>query len=195
MPRFTAVSFCTAGPYEAELHRLAASCRKFDVSLACEVIPSKGSWAKNCAYKAQFIREQLATFREPVVWLDADSELVAYPHAFDVLETDFAAFRLEHPGGRKELMSGTLFFRPTHATHKLVDHWTAECERNPERWDQKSLELVLPDHQYCTIHWLPESYCWIENPVHRRTAIANPVIVQHQASRRLKRLMKTPART
>jgi len=66
--------------------------------------------------------------------------------------------------------------------------WQLEQANLPEVWDQKVLQLVLDNKDNgFSYERLPHEYCHLfDDRIH---LIDNPVIVQNQASRRLKKLV------
>lgn len=185
IPGFTIVSAATDGLYRAEIQRLIDSARQHGLTVLDHDMENHGSWVANCKQKAYFIRRALNAGSGPVVWLDADAEIVAYPALFDTLEGDIAY----HRSDVGELLSGTLWFNRTETAMRIIEEWCAELNEehgsNPrEAWDQRCLDRALVRVPH-TRTILPESYCHIfDKPV-----TDPPVIVHHQASRRFKRSM------
>jgi len=68
----------------------------------------------------------------------------------------------------------------------VLDEWIAEVTKHPQRWDQKNLQDVI-DRNVEKIRFvmLPAEYCLIDDK-RLMTTDKEPVILQHQASRRLK---------
>lgn len=176
------VSFYTSGtPYQDEIETLRSSCQKFGIEGHYESVPSKGSWVQNCAQKGPFVAECLRKFRRPILWLDADAEVVRYPGLFETLECDFAAYMPRH------LLSGTLFFDYNDIALELTAAWSKRCCQQPNVWDQKLLESALWGMEgridYCN---LPQGYCKISDKRWTRHSDRREYIVHHQASRRFK---------
>lgn len=168
------VSFATP-KYESYMGRLRRSLAALGCDSYTEVREDRGSWERNCNQKPEFIFEQLAARRKPIIWLDADAELMAVPELFRDAQFDFAVCN------RKDLGfgSGTLYFSPR-ALH-LVALWRELALRKPKLWDQRLLESAWHSLVECklepTTQWLPISYL---------TKIDNPegaVVLHHQASR------------
>ncbi len=86
---FTLISFFTvATPYEAEVERLRSSCRRFGIEAQILGIPSDGAWVHNCSRKARFICDRLDRLGTPVLWVDADAEIVRRPEIFESADFD-----------------------------------------------------------------------------------------------------------
>jgi hypothetical protein len=175
------VAYATRGTgYEAEAERMAASAHRMGLDAHVELIDSLGGWQRNTQYKARFLRDVIR--HRPcrsIVYTDADSVFVRYPALFDE-PVDGIGYHLRNG---HELLSGTLHLACNEATAALMDLWVEECERQPDAWDQRTLQAALA-------RWngpqrvLPEAYCCIfDSP----TRPAEPVVLHMQASRRLKR--------
>ena len=181
------VSFYTCNtPYEVEVRRLLESCERFQLETYVECRDSIGNWHLNCCQKGPFVLECLHRFQRPVLWLDADAEVVAYPKLFEEAEFDFGVYIGE------QLNSGTAFFAYTPKALTLVDLWAALCQRRA-----RSLDQVLLDQAYRRLkrelktRLLPQSYCKVFDAPWR-DAEQKPVIVHHQASRRHRAVVDRP---
>jgi hypothetical protein len=180
------ISFATRGPYEQHLPRLAVSLEKFGLPAAIEVIePRPGGWAGNCSYKSAFIRDRLVKYNRPVLWLDADAEVVAPPVLLmGPTQFDFACYLHRE----NQVLSGTLFLKPTGAVLALMERWVHECEQQPTQWDQKMLTKAYLESSFRPITcWLPPAYCHVYD--RRLPPEQSSVILHHQASRALKRIV------
>lgn len=179
MPRF--VSYYTKGNgYDAEAEHLVRSLRRWNLDHEVREVEDRGGWQSNTQYKARFLAEAMdrATGR-PVVWLDCDAVVAEYPALFKDLDADVAV-RMRG----KELLSGVVYLAPTPAARELVERWDAENRCRPDVWDQANLKSAL-------VGWkgrlaeLPASYCRIFDERGEKEE-GRPVILQYQASRRLK---------
>lgn len=187
------ISFYTEHtPYKQEAERLIESLRVLGLRHFIIAEPSKGSWIKNCAHKAIFIQRTLKELKEPVLWLDADATVEKYPVLFDTIEADFAAFRKRMVSGGRELLSGTLYFRPCDNVELLLASWILQCAKAPGLWDQRALALAwkeMPDKIKPKTLWLPQGYCKIFDRMWREEPKIE-YILHHQASRRLRRKVR-----
>ena len=185
---FTVVSFYTEQtPYEREVANLIASLDKLGIRYRVRGVKSQGSWEKNCQYKAEYIMDALTSMDTDIVWVDADAVVVKYPLLFDDLACDIAYHYLEN---RRELLSGTLFFRNNDNARSLVDKWI-KVNRTNSRWDQKNLQEVVEADAEIRKLILPAEYCKIYD--NKLQAVTDPVITHYQASRRFKKLIQQPA--
>jgi len=171
--------------YTEAATRLLASARRFGLSIKVETIPSGRAWELNCAYKANFIRSAWRQSSQPVVWLDADATVEAFPDLFERIDADYAV----HRWGGWKTASGTIYFGKSLEAGELLDHWVERCEADPATWDQIHLESAWADvsrRRPLKTVWLPRSYCHIFD----KKSTSAPVITHWQASRSLKKQKK-----
>lgn len=145
-----------------------------------EPIEDRGAWELNCNQKPPFIRRMLIEWDRPVLWIDADGEIMQRPSIFETVEADFAVCKRK---GKLGFGSGTLYFTPRALL--LVSLWCEYAARHPMEWDQRLLQRAWEALQAMqmepTTEWLPPSYLQkIDNP-------KGAVILHHQASRRTRR--------
>ena len=145
------ISFYTIDtPYQKEVERLRASCERFGIEHHIAGLPSRGRWEHNCAMKGLFIRDRLEEFRRPVLWIDADGEIVAPLEYFDDTPFDLACYvqwsedRQPPRMDSREMpfMSGTLYFNFTTGGRRAAEVWANYCQANPDVWDQVPLALT-----------------------------------------------------
>ena len=180
---FRIVSFHTDDElYTAAAAKLKASADALSIPVHIETVSSRGSWEGNCAFKAEFVRDQWNRSDVPIVWVDADATLNTFPSLFAAVDTDFAIYKRD----RWSFNSATLYFGRSPAAAALLDRWVDHCRRNPNQRDQVSL-----DHAWAEITrvpplrtvWLPESYCGVFD----RAGADKAIIIQWQASRQTKK--------
>jgi len=170
------VSFYTPS-YKAEADRLIASLDRHDMDYYIKPMDDTGSWETNCNLKPDFIEYALRFLNRPVLWIDADGELMEIPSLLDGIDADFAVHQ-NHRG----FHSGTLYFAPTDGARRLLDKWRIMAKARPRIWDQ-----VLLKQAWDSLTEKPRTL-WL--PVPYLTKIDNPrgaVVLHHQAARRLKR--------
>ena len=168
--------------YTAAAARLKASADRLSIPVHIETVPSRGSWEENCAFKAEFVRDQWRNVDVPIVWLDADATLNAYPSLFASLDTDFAINK-----NRGWIFAGgTLYFGRSPAAQVLLDRWVYHCRANPHRSDDLSLDYawaeITRESPLRTV-WLPQSYRWRST----RPGADQAIVVQWKASRHVRK--------
>lgn len=182
--------------YRNRANALIRSLRKQGLEFEIEAIEEKGSWQKDSQYKAKFIWDKLTRHFDkvlntgrPIVWIDADAEVLSYPYAFEHTECDIAVCEFKHPDrDLTELLSGTIYFRNNIKTHKLVDRWIEICNENPQMWDQRALRKALNAFadDGLRITFLPVSYTYIFDTHRKLFPDVEPIIVHYQESRQAK---------
>ena len=176
------VSYYTPGSgYEECAHSLENSLRPWGLERDIRPVPDQGGWQKNTQYKAQFLLDMLAAHPgRPLLYLDADATMEEYPRLLlDREDCDLAA----HIRQGKELLSGTLYLSGSPDCRRIMQAWVDENKSHPNQWDQLNLQQVV--HTIgLRFKELPAEYCCIFDSMQD---VDKPVILQWQASRRLKR--------
>lgn len=196
--KYIIVSYYTKDtPYKAQAMRLAVSLERFNLPWHIEEVPNLGSWQRNTHYKATFIKTMLLKFftRPAVVFVDADAEIKRYPELFDKLDCDlgvcyrdYALFPCHSRKQGKELLSGTMFIANNKRMWDFIEAWITINDET-KRWEQLNLEEALNSwRKNLRIKEMPPEYCKIFDLMR---GVEDPVIVQHQASRKYKRLVNT----
>ncbi len=178
-------AYCTRGAYEEEARKLKASLDKLKLFYIIKPIDSLGSWQQNCLYKPTFIKETMAKFDLPVLYVDADAVFYKFPELIYNLEHADAAI---HYFNNIQLASGTLFFNNTPGAKDLIDAWIERNKRHSHELEQQNLQDVIENGDWriqhkVTIFNLPAEYCKIFDLTQ---GVVEPVIEHFQASRRLR---------
>jgi hypothetical protein len=188
------ISFYTAcTPYEEEAARLAASLLRHSVRHHVEALPNLGDWQLNTMQKPAFIQKMLRDFPDHrLLWLDADAEITGPLDWFGSVGEKIALYIepdtfLQSPN---RVLSGTIYLQPCDEITALADAWRELADRFPDRWDQASLAHALAMYPGLAVRHLPAEFCWIEDKHRPRYPGAKPVIIHHQASRRLKKAVQ-----
>lgn len=188
----TVISFYTPDTaYEALASTLRASCERFGAAHRIEPRSARGSWERNCAIKAEFVRDMRHRITGPLLWVDADAALDASLIDLARLDADLAMHLLDD----WRALSGTIYFGDSDAARELIDCWCARCEAEPDIWDQIHLDLAWEDVARSSdlrTAWLDERFVKIFDRA------ADPdrqaVIVHSQASREHKHEVSGGAR-
>jgi hypothetical protein len=186
------ISFYTPD-YEADVVRMMKSLDEHDLNYQVEVMEDLGGWHANCAHKPKFIWDMMdAHPGRDLVWIDADAVVRSRPAIFESkLGCDIGAVRFDHPRMKKrhEILSGTVFVRPTVGARRLVDRWIELCEEHPNRWDQRCLRDALGELVPDKVRWLqlPVSYAYINGMFEVMFPKTEPVIEHFQHSREMRK--------
>ena len=165
--------------YKEEADRLKNSLDELQLPYCIEDIPNLGSWDKNTHYKPIFILKHLVS-TDAVVWTDADSVVRENPILFDSLNCDVAFHRFKG----QELLSGTVYFKNTPETIKLLLKWIEINQQCPMVFDQKNLDIALNFIENINIGELPAEYCFIFD-LSKDYYIGKTQIIEHfQSSRK-----------
>jgi len=123
--------------YPAHAHRLKQECKALKIRHRIEALQDTGSYLKNCCYKPRYILECLREEKAPVLWVDVDASILAYPEYFDTgLDYDMQAKRMKEPRKRTWHV-GTIWFNYNPTVMQFLTKWaenTGACS------DESSLE-------------------------------------------------------
>lgn len=168
------ISFYTSnGRYPDLAARLRASCDRVGLRNKILSAPEQPTWYKTINMKAGFILQMLLDAREPVLWLDCDCEVRAYPSFFGKELPplfDFAALNWlpddpNYDGDEILNSGGVTYWNYTAPAIELLVRWQQACQQNPDAIDDQTLDAVWKRHQmkfHVKPLWLPRTYNWME---------------------------------
>ena len=173
-------------PYEEQAKRLIESLEFYQQDYTGYVTNSSGTWEKNCAQKSRVIERALEETEHDIFYVDADSEFVREPDWSEFEGLNIPAFiRFLHRDAdsvvRSELISNSMFFPNNSLSRRIVQSWIKTQDKNPETWDQVTLQAVIDQNN---VNYKTLSYEWGAIDYFN---IRNPIINQYQASRKLKK--------
>lgn len=177
--------------YETQVEKLIDSCKTFNLPYSIDGIPNLGSWERNCCYKPKYILQKLSELKSPVLWIDADAEIVEKPTLFENFSPDIALRIVEnvpdnHPS---KMISGTVYVNHTPSAFDILRAWDFECERllqtETNVWDQIALRNVLLKSQ-ANIYGLSQAYYMVYD---KRKEEEEAFIIHYQASRTEKKVI------
>jgi len=163
--------------------RLQKSCDAWGIPYDIECVPDQGSWEENCCYKAEFILKKLLEHKKPVLWVDADAEIVQQlPETFDGTFGTIINHDLDETHASK-VISGVVYAEYCEEAVLIIKKWIAICKVfDSKEWDQIALREALKDEKPLA---LPLSYYAVYDRVEEGDS---PVIIHYQASRLLKKV-------
>lgn len=168
------------------MERLWGSVLKYELPYSFDRIESKyHTWIETVAYKPQFILEKLNELKSPVVWIDADAEIIRRPDLFYELENYDLAYYTRNRDGYIELLSGTMYLSYNQNVLNLVEQWAELSKQWAQSnvWEQKILQELVPKTKLKVFDF-PVSYCQIFD---QSDMLKEPgVVVHYQASRKFK---------
>lgn len=153
------ITFCTPD-YKEEANALQQSARRHGYTVEVIEKPEQGSWEKNCAMKAEVVRDALKRHKH-VLFLDADARIMGNidylltPNKgikLDILQADefrpnmfcqrYRYHAVRHGGMWN---SGILAVTRNKHTTKLMDKWVEQCHKSVGEWDQLALQWAAKD--------------------------------------------------
>lgn len=185
------INFFTADYAEAA-SKLKASLDRHHLEHLILPAEDRGSWVANCAQKPVFIAEQRRRFPgRPVVWLDADCEVLREPTLFlgmaaAVSDIDLAVCRWQPPASTRmpEVLSGTVYVGDTEPARAILKAWERLSSDHPDAWDQRTLQAAIEEVPAANVLWLPVEYTFVFDTHRSQYPDADPVIQHYQHSRR-----------
>lgn len=201
--KFIICSFYTSGEYYESifLDKLFPSLKKFDLPYHIEEIESLHSYQLNTGMKPLYVEKMLISYpTTDIIWIDADAEIVKYPILFEKihLEYDMALYYVDMDkwhntdkyNGMKQLSTGIAMFRCRRNVRDIVSDWRARVVIDPQKtWDQKHLEIAVEKYAKKCIFNLPIEYSYMATMPDGSSPYikVDPVIIQHQAGRKVNR--------
>jgi len=185
-------------PYDEVAHDyIIPSCKKFNLDCDIVGVDDLGNWQLNTGFKAKFVKEMLLKHKEPVVFIDADGEVVKHPELLlnipehiDIAYHNFDWFlhwRNKPDQDNFHLLSGTMYFAYNEKVLALIDEWITKVDENIHVWEQKVLEEIINSKTNLHIYKLPAEYCAVVMHDYSIPKYVNdPVIVHWQVSRKYK---------
>lgn len=206
--RPTVVSFFTPNaPYPDFAARLKKSCERLGLDHLISGIPAEATWVETVAQKPAHLLRWARLVEGPILWVDADGELLREPELLCGCEKDFAIYadskpRKWKPIGRSQLelpkewpdpprwfLTGTIWVNDTVHGLAFLDEWAQAAAREPKAYQQLLCQKVWCRVKPDTL-WLPQSYCRIRGHGWRGRE-RGPVVIEHDlASTRLKGVVR-----
>lgn len=188
--------------YRELAERMQASVEKHGFACYIEERPSAicnrpppMPWVLNCAKCAEFCLEMYKRFSDRhIFYLDADAEMLRFPELLISSYLPDFDVGVHLSCGGTQVNSGSIIFRRTPGTEKVLIAWKKEQEKRcqkmitgayskpyREAWDQKVLQDVLKQEEIEMLN-LPWQYCGITSKEDSKVP-EGAVIAQFQASR------------
>lgn len=189
-------------PYEELAKKNAETFRVAGAEPKSFGFPTTSSWLNNCNQKPNVCLEIINTLEknQGMLLLDADAEVLK-PFSVDHLKDSYFAYVLHtRKSGAQEVLSGTLYITNTPECRGLLNRWRDECDKYPEKWDQRSLQQIIgmtpprvdggPMSQK-SMSELSKQFAYIQG-IDDPKDEANSYIRHNQASRELKESIGIP---
>ena len=204
MKDFIVVSFYTSGFYEEIMNTyLLSSIKQFDLPYCIKKVNSKKSWSANTNLKPKFCLDIINEFpNKTIFWLDADCKIIKEPTLFYELansDYDLGVYYLEwskwfyyrkNKNNVFELVSNIIMFKNTPIVKKVFREWLLGAAEKPYIWEQKHLEKAVSKYKdELKLFVFPDGYSYmVKLPNGEPPKVnADPVILQYQISRKVKR--------
>lgn len=152
--------------YKRAMARLQKSLLKFDLPHIVFPMVDPKNWTDGCSFKARLIYYILSRTNHPVLWIDADGEILQEPVLFNDPKFDLGLVQV----GGGHWLSGTLYVGL--GAKSLINDWrnTASAKEADEI---TLLNLVRNKYKKLKVELLPQSYNSI---IHTKTDTSKIVI-------------------
>jgi hypothetical protein len=160
--------------FTERVQALIRSCEQHGAAIDARRI-QLDEYRRTIASKPDFMLRMLKRLRRPIVYVDADFEVMQYPTLFDNPENaDFMIYNWYADSGNSigryhpEVLlcsSGVIYWNWTPAALRLLREWRAMARANPLCADDQILDRVFNEGRYIRsirYCWLPRSYLRIE---------------------------------
>lgn len=176
--------------YEKEAERLRLSCEKFGLEYRIEGIEVFGKWHEHTCYKPLFILQKMEELKRPVLWVDADAEIVKKPPLHFNCDVGARIFDYHPPDHPCYLFTGTLYLNVTPVTLDIVKKWAEICHQAIRNrtycFDQIVLNQILHSSK-AHFQSLSAGYAAIFDE--KRCSTEELFIVHYQASRLYRKII------
>lgn len=124
-----------------------------------EELPNLGNYALNCLRKPKYILDCLEKFKQPLIWIDADSLVKELPIEMDNLNVDVAC--VEKPNRCPE--SALIYFNNTEKSKEFIQRWIDGCLVNKLELDHPVLKELWYGEEKESRKSLSDNICSIRN--------------------------------
>lgn len=181
------LSYWAGAGYHKHIERLHQSLIVYEHRfLILRADYDRRGWEANCARKVRAVLLAMRMLNRPVIWLDADAEIVKPFNYIDLLprDCDISVLRPyigQWPLVNSRLMSGTVGFNLTAKTDALLVKWGVFCaNQGAEKLDQDLLLTAIEGSSMLKVHDLDPAFVCVRDLMPN---VTDPYIVHHQASR------------
>ena len=196
------ITFHTGGLYEELVYNcFIPSCERFGLDYEVFYKENTHDWNKNTRYKAKVILEALEKYPDKdIVFIDADAVIHTFPSLFYEIpkKYDIAVHYLDwykfwrniEGETKRELLTGTMFFRNNSKVKKLIKEWIEANEKDPYSLEQRVLQKLLSKKPEIKIYELPIEYIAFrkQNGEFPPFLKNKDIVIEHfQASREIRR--------
>jgi hypothetical protein len=109
--------------YSDNAKRLMSECQSLDIPYDIRHKESLGSYQLNCLSKPQFILDMLEEFKEPVLWMDADSKIHKSLDIFDQFDDSVDLAIATANGSLTGMKASPIYFGYTDKSKQFIKSW------------------------------------------------------------------------
>jgi hypothetical protein len=117
--------FDDKGYYQGFAKLLIEKCEKFGLNYDISELPSRGNYGVNCLMKPEFILSKLIQYKEPLIWIDCDTDFKEPFEHFNNVTEDIGM--ATHSGNMEGIKASPLYFNYTKGAFSIIREWVVHC--------------------------------------------------------------------
>jgi hypothetical protein len=141
--------------YSDSAKKLKQTIESMGGRIHIEQLPNLGSYGLNCLRKPKFILDCLEKFNEPIIWIDADSEINQLP--IEIVDTDVDICCVVKSNGCPE--SALIYFNNTEKSKEFLKSWISGCSVDVPELDHPVLKDLWYGKPNEKRKCLPDTIC------------------------------------
>ena len=150
--------------YSDHASRLKEECNTLGILNNIRWKESLGSYQLNCLSKPQFILDMLERFKQPLLWMDVDSQLHKPLDIFDQFDESVDMVVATANGMLSGMKASPLYFRNTDKAKEFINAWITTTKDILENdigvFDHEPLFGLIPKYiKKMNIHYVGPEYC------------------------------------
>ena len=111
--------------YENFAKILIDRCKLFNLTYDINSLPSRGDYGVNCLMKPEFILDKIKEYKNPLIWMDCDTDFrEPFPH-FNSVKEDIGM--ATHSGEIDGIKASPLYFNYTKGAFRIIREWVVHC--------------------------------------------------------------------
>jgi hypothetical protein len=111
--------------YENFAKILIDRCKLFNLTHDINSLPSRGDYGVNCLMKPEFILDKIKEYKNPLIWMDCDTDFREPFSHFNSVEEDIGM--ATHSGELDGIKASPLYFNYTKGAFRIIREWVVHC--------------------------------------------------------------------
>lgn len=111
--------------YENYAKILIDRCKLFNLTYDINSLPSRGDYGVNCLMKPEFILDKIKEYKNPLIWMDCDTDFREPFSHFNSVKEDIGM--ATHSGEIDGIKASPLYFNYTKGAFRIIREWVVHC--------------------------------------------------------------------